>query len=127
MRAAMWGLIAVAAWGCRADVEGTWTGEVGAREALLSLDQKGSAIEGEICIDDRCEPIDDGVLDEQSLVLTFGCSRCALERATLDLTLRGELEGEHHVWSCECPEEDGDCSCRAPARFARGTHRGGAP
>ncbi len=123
MRFVWWAGLAVALCGCRADVEGTWTGEIGGEEARLSLEQKGSAIDGEVCIGKRCDTIDDGVLEERSLILTYGCSGCTLERATLDLELRGDLEGEKHLWNCDCDVDDDDCGCREQAHFGRGARR----
>lgn len=118
------GLAAVLAGtaGCRADVEGDWTGTVGAERAELSLAQKGSAIGGDVCLGQRCARIDDGTLEEQSLVLTFGCDGCPVPRATLDLVLDRGLQGDRHLWRCACtPAEDaaGECACRAPAAFTR--------
>ena len=109
-------VIAVALTGCRADVQGFWTGEVEGTKATLSLDQTGGIITGAVCMAHVCDDIDDGVLEEESLMLTFGCNDCVLRRTTLDLVLvEGSLEGDAYLWDCTCT----GCSCRRQALLHR--------
>lgn len=103
--------------GCRADVDGMWQGSVGSEGAILSLEQTGSEVLGEICFAERCARIDDGTLDEDSLVLTYGCNACGIPKSTLDLVLRNTLQGEQHPWNCSC--DTSDCTCRDAAQFSR--------
>jgi hypothetical protein len=111
---------------CRADVEGDWSGAVGADGADLWLEQKGALIEGDLCLDAGCTPLVDGYLDEGSLRLDYGCDDCPVPPTTLQLTvLDDRLEGEARLWSCEC-EADESCSCRAPAGFTRCAGRCGS-
>jgi hypothetical protein len=108
-------VIALALTACRADVEGWWIGDVEGTKATLSLEQAGGVITGEVCMAHACGDIDDGALEEDSLLLTFGCSDCALPRTTLDLFLvEGALEGDAYVWDCSCRRQALLHRCRGP-------------
>ena len=111
--------LALALAGCRADVEGWWSGEIGGEPRTLRLEQRGSTIEGEICSIDACAPLD-GELLERRLELDFGCDFCAFPETSLDLELtHAGLEGDADVLLCRCEPGDEACSCRAYARFER--------
>jgi hypothetical protein len=107
--------IALTLTACRADVAGWWTGDIGGTKTTLSLDQAGGVIDGEACMAHACDTIDDGTLEEESLLLTFGCADCALPHTTLDLVLtHSALEGEAYVWDCGCRREVVLHRCRGP-------------
>ncbi len=103
---------------CQPSVEGWWGGSIGDAPRTLRLEQTGSAIEGEICSEDACEPLH-GSLDEDWLELTYGCASCSLPESKLHLQLtQGEaLDGDAEEIGCGCPAAPAPCTCNPRAHF----------
>ena len=84
---------------------------------LLKLEQTGSTLEGEVCSELACTPIEWGEIDERTIELFYGCEGCSLPPTSLDLVLdQGRLLGEANASPCRCDDGD-DCDCRAEATF----------
>jgi hypothetical protein len=105
----------ITASGCKAEIDGYWQGRVGADTACLSLEQTGSSIKGEVCVNGACDDIAHGQVVEDELTLHYGCNGCAFVAPTrLDVAvLGGTLEGYAHLTECECTVEQCDCVLEA--------------
>ena len=111
--------MALATLGCRADVDGWWSGTVGGEPMLLKIEQTGSSLEGSVCTEEVCTPIAAGEIEDQYLEVFYGCDDCSLSGTRLDLVLhQGELVGDADASPCACEDGD-DCDCRSSATFYR--------
>jgi len=102
---------------CRTDVAGWWSGSADGEPLLLKLEQTGSILEGEVCTDQACTPIEWGDIEERSIELQYGCQSCGLPSTTLHLVVeRGRLVGEADASPCACEHGD-QCDCLSDATF----------
>jgi hypothetical protein len=110
-------VLAASLVGCQPSVEGWWKGEIGAAPRTLRLAQTGSAVDGEICSPEVCEPLH-GAMDEDWLELDFGCSTCNMPETQLHLQLTDQgLAGDASEVGCACPSAPAPCTCSTRARF----------
>lgn len=95
--------------GCRADVEGEWSGHVGEDFARLELEQAGASVRGTICVEQSCAAITGRLVDER-FEADFGCSSCRLLHTELDLDVfEDAMQGTAFIPSCECSTAACDC------------------
>ena len=116
------GLVSTA---CRAEIDGYWSGTIGEERLFLSLEQAGSVIEGEVCVDGQCDDHARGEVVEERLELSFGCQHCeGLAATTLDLSVADDrMDGLAYVPDCPCSEEaeseEESCECVFPVTLTR--------